>query len=84
MSGDILIVTTKGRGAWYQDVVDRSQGCGKHLKKLGSMPTSNDYPALNVNSSDYTLILYYQYRKAEVQFSSVQFSHSVVSDSAIP
>ena len=72
MSGDILIVTTKGRGTQYQDVVGRNQGCWQHLKMLGSVPTSDDYPASNVNSSDYTLILYYWCGKEEVQFGSVQ------------
>ena len=79
MSGDILIVTTKGRGTWYRDVVGTSQGCWQHLKMLGSVPTSDDYSASNV-SSDYTLILYYWCGKEEVQFSSVQFSRSGVSD----
>ena len=72
MSGDILIVTTKGRGTQYQDVVGRNQGCWQHLKMLGSVPTSDDYPASNVNSSDYTLILHYWCGKEEVQFGSVQ------------
>ena len=69
MFGDVLIVTTKGRGKWYQDVVGRSQGCCQHLKMHGTVPTSKNYPAPDVNSPDYTLILYRHMEKKRLQDS---------------